>query len=229
MVYQGHRDQRYGCSTYSQHGEDIFILNLFQMLGYDKFSWLDLGAHMPETISNTKLFYEMGMRGVNVEPNPHLFPDFLKHRPEDLNLMYGLATNCEEYGTAILYTYDDRSPINTMRKECSDKFLEMGARQIGQIEIATISIDHLIKEYCQGKYPEFLNSDIEEMDYDVLRMSDFSDSRPIIICAEVKHDEAGKFRRMMRDKGFHAHARLWSNVIYIEESAYGRICNSMGF
>ena len=55
-----------------------------------------MGAHHPERISNTKLFYDSGSRGINVEANPELHKIFLEERPEDINLNVSFT----------LYTYD---------------------------------------------------------------------------------------------------------------------------
>src|SRR5690606_9910227 len=74
--YSGHPDQHYGHITYSQHGEDLLILNLFDQLQIKNPSYLDLGAHHPTDISNTKLLYDRGSRGVNIEANRHLIEAF---------------------------------------------------------------------------------------------------------------------------------------------------------
>ncbi len=68
-----HPDQRFGGVTHAQHGDDIIIRAVFDNLGIDNPSYLDIGAHHPTNISNTKLFYDAGSRGINVEANPNLF------------------------------------------------------------------------------------------------------------------------------------------------------------
>jgi hypothetical protein len=83
MIYGGHRDQKWGPTSYAQHGDDFQILNLFNLLGIDRPTYIDLGAHHPETISNTKLLYDRGSRGINVEANPNLFKAFESQRLGD--------------------------------------------------------------------------------------------------------------------------------------------------
>lgn len=57
---------------YSQCGEDKIVDLLFKKLSITNPSWLDIGAGDPSVLSNTAMFYEMGLRGVNIEPNPVL-------------------------------------------------------------------------------------------------------------------------------------------------------------
>ena len=53
-----HPDQLFGDKTYAQHGDDLVIRAIFHSLGIATPSYLDVGAHHPERISNTKLFYD---------------------------------------------------------------------------------------------------------------------------------------------------------------------------
>ncbi len=93
MTYEGHPDQAFGHISYSQHGEDLFLLNIFRLIGIETPSYLDLGAHHPWHISNTALMYHRGSRGVNVEANPILFEAFLTERPLDKNVNMGVVSS----------------------------------------------------------------------------------------------------------------------------------------
>lgn len=86
-----HRNQKFGRTTYAQHGEDLMICNLFSIIGVDRPGYLDLGAHHPYVISNTALLYERGSRGVNVEANPVLLDAFREARPEDVSVNLGVG------------------------------------------------------------------------------------------------------------------------------------------
>ena len=77
-------DQLYGSRTYAQHGDDLAILNIFDMIGITRPSYLDIGAHDPFKISNTALLYLRGSRGINVEANPRLIEAFRVQRPDDV-------------------------------------------------------------------------------------------------------------------------------------------------
>ena len=52
---------------------------------------MDIGAHHPTHLSNTALFYLLGNRGINIEPDPELFPLVASNRTRDINLNIGIA------------------------------------------------------------------------------------------------------------------------------------------
>ena len=69
--------------THSVHGEDIILSACVkQKEGF----YVDIGAHHPSRKSNTKIFYDRGWSGINVEANPAAIPAFERDRPRDINL-----------------------------------------------------------------------------------------------------------------------------------------------
>jgi hypothetical protein len=69
--------------SYSQHGEDLFVLDHFQG---KPGVYLDVGASHPFRISNTYLLYQHGWRGVTVEPIPRLAQKHWRWRKQDIQL-----------------------------------------------------------------------------------------------------------------------------------------------
>ena len=60
-------------ATYSQCGEDLLVLTALNLIkGNVPFSYLDVGANDPYTLSNTALLYTRGGSGFLIEPNPEL-------------------------------------------------------------------------------------------------------------------------------------------------------------
>jgi hypothetical protein len=88
--------------SYAQCGEDLIIQCIFNLRGIDKPSYIDIGANHPFFISNTRLFYEKGCRGINIEANPDLLGDFMKYRPRDINLNVGIYENEAELDFYIM-------------------------------------------------------------------------------------------------------------------------------
>ena len=203
--YQGHPDQRYGHITYSQHGEDLMILNIFDQLGIKTGRYLDLGAHHPTTISNTKLLYDRGWRGVNVEANPNLIEAFQLERPEDINVCCAVAPT---EGESTFYMYDDYSGLNTLVKPDYEPQKT--------ITVRTKTLNQIVDEYCGGKFPQLLLIDVEDLDYDVLSSSDFvSFYGPRVICSEVRMHDVEKMDKMMNRKSYRSVARMGENEIYV--------------
>ena len=58
--------------TYSQHGEDEFILETLKNHNLHGSLYIDVGANHPSDISNTYLLYRHGLSGVVIEPNLEL-------------------------------------------------------------------------------------------------------------------------------------------------------------
>ncbi|MEZ5194836.1 MAG: hypothetical protein R2764_00075 [Bacteroidales bacterium] len=78
-------------SSYSQHGEDKFIVET--LLGYNLEGslYIDVGANHPSSISNTYLLYRKGYSGIIIEPNKELVRLFRIFRKRDIALMLGCS------------------------------------------------------------------------------------------------------------------------------------------
>lgn len=215
-IYEGHPDQKYGHTTYSQHGEDLLILNLFTELGISKPSYLDLGAHDPIVISNTKLLYDRGSRGVNVEANPNLIENFYKQRPDDLNLNYGVTFLSEDIEADFLM-YDSTSGRNTFDPVEVDRVNKSEQRFIIETKkILCKPLNTIVRDFCDGVFPDFLNCDIEGLDYDVLKSANFDDYfPPKIICVETR--DRWKMHNMLVSKGFWLVFAMGENMIFMQD------------
>lgn len=210
--FGGHPDQHFGHISYSQQGEDFMILNLFRQIGIEKPSYLDLGACHPTYISNTKLMYERGCRGVNVEANPSLIENFTRDRPEDITLQFGVGLSP---GKAIFHMYDHQSGRNTFSQKEVARFEEESVFRIKQrLLLGVVTLSYIVREYCSGVFPDFLNCDIEGMDYEILECADFSASQPKIVCMEVRKEDVKNTCHMMCDQGFYTYCRMGENIIF---------------
>ena len=84
--------------SYAQNHEDVLLQRLFRESpsGF----YIDVGACHPVVHSVTKLFYERGWNGINIEPIPSLSEMLARERPRDINLRIGLSNR---QGTSTLY------------------------------------------------------------------------------------------------------------------------------
>lgn len=217
-IYQGCRDQKYGYVTYSQHGEDLALVNIFTLLGIDKPSYLDLGCHHPQNISNTHLLWKRGSSGVNVDANQSHIDKFNEARPDDINLCIGIGT---EIGEMTFYMYDDLSGRNTFSTE-EVKSLEGIMTIRKEIKVPVTTLDHIVEFYCEEKYPDLLSMDLEGFDYDVLYSADFNKSRPKVICVETRLKDTEKMQNMIGDKFYTLYARFGENLIFIDTPYFSR-------
>jgi hypothetical protein len=216
--YEGHRDQKYGHTTFSQHGEDLLILNLFDQLKIEKPSYLDLGAHHPINISNTKLLYDRGSRGVNIEANPYLISLFFQQRPDDINVSIGVThLPCETEAEFLMY--DHFSGRNTFLESEVEyaKDSVYGKKITQKIAVNCKSINKIVEEYCGSKFPDFLSCDLEGLDYDVLNSANFEDyGKPKILCVEAR--DINKMQEMIEPKGFQFICCMGNNMIFVSKN-----------
>lgn len=209
--FRGHPDQHFGYITYSQHFDDGMILNLFKLIGIKNPSYLDLGAHHPVNISNTKLLYDRGARGVNVEANPILIEAFKRERPLDTNVNIGVDVSS---GTATFYMYSDSSGRNTFSPN-EVKSLEGVLTVRSEISLPVWTLQQIVDRYCNGTFPAFLSCDIEGLDYAVLSSAKFTNLTPCVVCVETRPHDGENMKLMMNSKGFFPYCRMGENLFFV--------------
>jgi len=208
-------DQRFGGVTHAQHGDDIVIRCVFDNLGIDNPSYLDIGAHHPTHISNTKLFYDAGSSGINVEANPYLFQKFMVERPRDINLNFGVG---KESGFLNFYMVDEYSGRNSFDHETVATFVadnpEFSIRDIRELPVMTVA------QVLQNRtIPDFLTIDVEGLDYDILKSIDFERYPFKVICVEVggsdKINYADAVSSLLEENNYFSLIRCGANLIFV--------------
>jgi len=225
-TFGGHPDQAFGHITYAQFGEDLIIANIFSMLGIQRPSYLDVGAHHPIKISNTALFYLRGSRGVNVEANPNCIDEFRGLRPEDVNLNVGVGPM---RGTLDFYYIDDWSGRNTFDRKAAEEFVAANPQfKISKIEkIPVVTLDHIVAENMAGKWPDFLSIDIEGMDFAVIESAHLGRDAPSVICVEAVSgsgsDASKPLANLLKTRGYAPFCRTVGNVIFVQNEALTKL------
>ena len=171
--------------TFSQQGEDIVLFHVIQdLLRVDRATYIDVGAAEPVLSNNTYLLWGVGHRGVLVEPNPALTKKLRDYRPGDTVVEAGVgvtdATDADYYeikGNPMLNTFS-ADQVKMLQQGKSENVVERVRK------MPLININRLITEQL-GKAPDVLSTDIEGLDYDIIRSLDLSRFRPGAICAET--------------------------------------------
>lgn len=152
--------------SWSQCAEDIVLYSLLG--GRRKGFYLDLGAHDPTIISVTKLFYDIGWSGVNIEANPDKLKVLKKVRTRDLNLNYAIGKK-STYKLFIM----SASSMSTVNSRALRNLKKGGRTHVEEvISVKGITLKTILKEYCLSPV-DFLNIDIEGQDYEALRSAEF--------------------------------------------------------
>jgi FkbM family methyltransferase len=210
--------------SYSQSGEDLIAKYIFGVLGIDRPSYMDIGAHHPLYLSNSALFYESGSRGINIEPDPTLIKAFVAQRPEDVNLNIGIADK-----KSVLDFYIINDPVlNTFSRGEAEKYCKEGDYHIiGQRKVSVDTVGSVLKDHRQGKFPDFLTIDAEGIDEIVLRSIDFDDNFPIVICVEtISFSNSGKGVKnhdligFLQSHGYMLYADTYINSIFVRKERW---------
>lgn len=210
--------------SYSQSGEDLTIDFIFNAIGITQPSYLDIGAHDRYYPNNTAIFCERGCRGINIEPDPDLFKNFLIHRKEDRNLNIGVGDR-----KSTLEFYKMSVPtLNTSLEKEAQNYTKEGDFKIEKI-IPVEVISDIIKKYNNGVYPDFLTLDAEGIDEIVIHSIDFEKSFPKVICVEsltfsssrqgVKNTALISF---LEGKGYLLYADTNINSIFIRRELWNK-------
>jgi FkbM family methyltransferase len=171
--------------TFAQQGEDIVLFHVVRdLLRVDRATYIDVGAAEPVLSNNTYLLWGVGHRGVLVEPNPAFAKKLRDYRPGDKVVEAGVgvtdATEVDYYeikGNPMLNTFSP-DQVKMLQQGKSESVVERVRK------MPLININRLITEQLGGA-PDVLSTDIEGLDYDIIRSLDLSRFRPGAICAET--------------------------------------------
>lgn len=189
---------------YSQNDEDVHIRRYFGDKHDGRF--LDIGAGDGVTFSNTKLLYDMGWRGVAVEPSPNLFPAIKKNCPELQAVEAALMPDC---GMTPFFNAGGDF-ISTTSQKHKQQWEQSGARYT-QINVGAISWQGLINDF--GTDFDFLNLDIEGENIKMLRQIP-KGLLERLQCACIEYDyELGAAMAVMGPYGFKMIHQTGENVI----------------
>lgn len=168
--------------SYSQSGEDMIVNFIFEQLGIDYPTYIDVGAFNPYILSNTAFFYKKGCHGINIEPNPTSFKEFTRIRKRDVNLNIGIADK-EDY---LKYFNFEESALNTFSETEARRIIELGKKLTGTLQIKTRSLVEVLIQYCPQTKPDFMSIDVEGFDAEIIQQTVRQDFfYPIVICVET--------------------------------------------
>jgi FkbM family methyltransferase len=209
--------------SYAQCAEDLLAAYLVTgLLGIEKPTYLDLGAHHPWHLSNTYAFYRKGSRGVCVEPDPALFERIRRARPRDVCLNVGVGGRRE---SRDLYILDDAG-LNTFSDQTRGAIEQGGSAKVTRsVRVEIVAVNDLLGEHFRP-WPNFVSLDTESMDLEILRAIDFGRYRPEAFCVETlafpELKKIPEISQFMRSVGYEVYADTYINTLFVESGAWER-------
>lgn len=160
--------------SYAQDNEDLILYSLLHDVKEGKY--IDVGANDPVDINVTKLFYDLGWSGINVEPIEYCLNRLKEQRTRDINL--GIALG-EKHDVGILY---DCGSGSSFMKD----LIPFTERELPPLEVEIYTMQEIYETYCKDWSDiHFCKIDVEGYEKNVLLgVKDWSKFRPWAFCIE---------------------------------------------
>jgi len=201
----------YSNQSFSQEGEDVLLKRIFDHTpnGF----YVDIGAHHPFRFSNTKLLYDRGWRGINIDANPEVLPLFEQHRSRDINLNLGVGT----LEGKMKYHMFDHPALNSFDDSVLSRLKD---RHKKTIEVQVTSLEQILTVHLpQGMPINFFSIDVEGWDLEVLKSNDWSRFRPTFILVESAQVEVVELSKselylFLESVGYTLISKLWKTSLF---------------
>lgn len=183
--------------SYAQNREDLILQGFFDEdeAGF----YVDIGAEAPTNLSVTKIFYDKGWNGINIEPIKELHELFLIERPRDINLNIGIA---DKAGIVAFRQYEGTG-YSTFSPEMMEEHKNDDERYVKRFkdyEVEVKMLSSVLTEYGNPKI-NFMKIDVEGLEYEVLAGNDWQKYRPEVICIEANHIKKD-WRSLLTGQGY---------------------------
>jgi FkbM family methyltransferase len=173
---------RHAKVCFSQEGEDVILLRL---LGRDPAgTYVDVGAHHPSRFSNTRLLYERGWSGLNIDALPGSMAAFRKARRRDINLEVGVGRKA---GIATYWQFVEPA-LSTFEEGVAVSRIADGHVLRQRVDLPVHTLSHLLDEHLPARQIDLLTVDVEGRDLDVLESLDWERHRPRVVVVETDLD-----------------------------------------
>lgn len=166
-------------TSYAQNFEDVMLARAFP--GADGF-YVDVGANDPDIDNVTRVFYERGWSGINIEPLFVNSIELRKKRPRDINLEIAVG---ETEGSITFFEIGKWHGYSTTDAEIAAQHRKDGL-EVVEHEVPVRKLSDVLDESAKNKTIDFLKIDVEGTELSVLRGMDLRRHRPKIILLESK-------------------------------------------
>lgn len=166
----------------AQNREDLY---LYALIGHiSKGFYVDVGANHADLHSVTKLYYDKGWQGINIEPNPILYKQLQQKRRRDINLNIGVS---DRNGKLSFRTYPNQDGLSTF-SDVIKKLHEDDGYEYEDSDVQVKTLSSILKAQKVTQI-DFMKIDVEGYEVEVIQGGDWEKYRPkvVVVEATVRH------------------------------------------
>lgn len=183
LIYYIYRYYKYKFkyfSSYSAHGEDVFIKKFFKNV--KKGFFVDVGALHPINGSLTYNLYLNGWRGINIDMIKENLMLFNIFRKGDTNLNSAVSSR---KGLIDAFFFEQGSGVNTNSQKWADMWSKKFKKVYKKRKVKKDTLDNILNNNLVNKNFDLLNIDVEGHELDVLKGLNLKLYKPKLISVEI--------------------------------------------
>lgn len=194
--------------TYSQNREDLY---LWALLGHrPNGRYVDVGCNHERLHSVTRLFYDRGWSGINIDANERMAPEY-ERRTRDRFVACGVGEAAASMTFRDYPHHDGLSTFDGGVMGLHDESRPFVEREVEVRTLASILADHDVE------HVDFLKIDVEGLEGAVIRGADFSSVRPTVIVVEASRSD--DCEAVLFPLGYRIEFFDGLNTYYLDEAA----------
>ena len=180
--------------SYAQNREDLILGGFLNDIS--KGFYVDIGANHPTTDSVTKIYYDSGWNGINIEPIKSLFVTLQEARTRDINLNIAISN---KNSTALFREYLDAAGLSTFSKELQSVYKKQNRALTEKYVEYDVKVQTLKEVFKANNVSviHFMKIDVEGFENNVLQGNDWSIYRPWVLCIEANHSNS-EWEKLLR-------------------------------
>lgn len=166
--------------SWSQNGEDVVLWRALRDVEHGMY--VEVGANHPTWLSMTKAFYDLGWRGITIEPMHALAELHRTERPADDLIEAAVTSRAPE--RVLLHQIEDTG-LSTLEDDVSRRHAGEGWT-VHDVDVATVRLDDVLAAHdCDHRELHFMTVDVEGAELDVLSTLDLRRFRPWVLVVEA--------------------------------------------